>query len=102
MGDSLIYITEGGMHYLNISQKRRVIVEKKRKLNRADEIFLKLDEEMLEILDKISHGDKVFSAYYSEIPHWRYGRNALDAMLRRGLVKEEMWSPPPVYTITYA
>ena len=98
----LIYITEDGIHYLNISQKRQVRIEKKIMLTKDYEKRLKREREMLEILDRISDGKKVFSEYFTDMPHWHYGADAVISMLRLGLIKQERWNPPTVYRITPA
>lgn len=102
MRDVLIQITGTGIHYLNVSQKRCVIFEKTRKLSRSDKKLFDVNEQMLEILDKISHGRKVFKTYFTDAPHWRHGKDAVNYMLNLGLISQELWSPPPVYKITYA
>jgi hypothetical protein len=88
---TLIHITEDGMQFLNLNRKRRVLIEKKEK---TDEV----KEKVLEILDRISHGNKVFSSYFE----WKFrdGKNVLEIMLSKRFIGEERWTPPPIYRIT--
>lgn len=87
MGEITITITGEGMHYLNKSQRRRVLIEKEGYVNI-------LYEKIIEILNRIQYGRTVFASYFPE--------DTLATMFHNRLVKQGLFTTPRIYQITPA
>ena len=86
--DTLIQITEKGIHYFNVSQTRRVLVEKNNVVDTTNELIL-------EMLEHMSDERSAFMSYFTK------KHDVIRLMLAERLLKSEIYyGGPPIYNIT--
>ena len=86
-----LQITGKGMSFLNGASKRKVLIEKTKKLDEVDVVFEEINSQMLFVLDRMKDGTKRFrTAFKKDEERWNVpeGTTVIDIMLSYEFLKE--------------